>query len=108
VCVDAAVEMAICKRMRTCKQRITKVAISRYDTGVPITGGIQLTLNPAYMKVIMNLDDGDGVLSPQEIDKDKEAVELAQAVQLAVCDLLGPSCRDPSVIHFEALTQGKA
>jgi len=97
----------LCQNVYDCKRRIEKLEIRRHQSGEPLTGAIELTLNPAYMKSLFNRDNGDRALKMEEITNDAEALELGLAIQKAVCAKIGPTCQDPSVVGIAGMYRSK-
>ena len=65
---------------------------------------IDLRISNAYLKTLMNRDDGDGKLNIDEIRTDREASQLMYALQQAICAEIGSTCPDASVVQITGLT----
>eukprot|EP01047_Picozoa_sp_COSAG01_P077492 COSAG01_NODE_13974_length_1512_cov_2.977353_1_plen_140_part_00 len=104
VVADEALMAALCQRLDSCHRRITGLQTPRMSNGDGIPGaGVRLGVNAAYLKSLMNMDDGDGKLGLDEIANDREASELTLALQESICSELGPNCPDPSVVRITGL-----
>ena len=102
--VDAALQTALCAELSQCDGRILGLRTHRVNgSNEPVKANIDLRINHAYFKALMNRDDGDGKLNIDEIRTDREASELMYALQQAICAEIGSTCPDSSVVQITGL-----